>query len=44
MSDHILEVDLAAFESGDGSRSGAAVDGLMTSLETGFVYVRHDLC
>ena len=43
MSDHILEVDLAAFESGDGSRSGAAVDGLMTSLETGFVYVRHDL-
>lgn len=43
MSDDILEVDLLAFESGDGERARAVVDGLMTSLETGFVYVRHDL-
>lgn len=43
MSDEILEVDLLAFESGDAGRARAAVDGLMSSLETGFVYVRHDL-
>ena len=43
MSDNILEVDLLAFESGDGERARAVVDGLMTSLETGFVYVKHDL-
>lgn len=43
MSEEILEVDLLAFESGDGARARAAVDGLMSSLETGFVYVRHDL-
>lgn len=43
MSEHILEVDLAAFESGDSARSRAVVDGMMRSLETGFVFVRHDL-
>lgn len=43
MGDDILEVDLLAFESGDGERERAVVDGLMTSLETGFVYVTHDL-
>ena len=43
MSDHILEVDLASFESGDSERARAAVDGLMTSLRTGFVYVNHDV-
>ena len=43
MSDDILEVDLLAFESGDAERERAVVDGLMTSLETGFVYVKHDL-
>ncbi len=43
MSDHILEVDLLAFESGDSARAAAVVDGLMRSLSTGFVYVRHDL-
>ncbi|MCM3555390.1 hypothetical protein M3697_09765 [Janibacter melonis] len=43
MSEHILEVDLAAFESGDAQRARAVVEGMMTSLETGFVFVRHDL-
>ena len=43
MSDDILEVDLLAFEYGDAERERAVVDGLMTSLETGFVYVKHDL-
>ena len=33
MSDNILEVDLLAFESGDGERERAVVDGLMTSLD-----------
>ena len=39
----ILDVDLAAFESGDEAARRAVVDGTMRSLATGFVYVRHDL-
>lgn len=43
MSDEILEIDLLRFESGDSAARDAVVDGLMRSLENGFVYVRHDL-
>lgn len=39
----ILDVDLTGFERGDGARRRAVVDGVRRSLETGFVYVRHDL-
>ena len=42
MSD-ILDVDLLAFEQGTSERRRAVVDGVMRSLETGFVYTRHDL-
>jgi isopenicillin N synthase-like dioxygenase len=43
MADEILEVDLLAFEHGDGAARRAVVDGLRRSLTTGFVYVRHDV-
>jgi isopenicillin N synthase-like dioxygenase len=39
----ILDVDLLAFETGSGARRSAVVDGVMTSLRTGFVYTSHDL-
>jgi len=39
----ILDVDLLAFESGSGAQRRAVVDGVRRSLETGFVYTRHDL-
>jgi isopenicillin N synthase-like dioxygenase len=39
----ILEVDLLRFERGDTEQRRAVVDGVMTSLETGFVYLAHDL-
>ena len=39
----ILDVDLIGFERGDGARRRAVVDGVRRSLETGFVYLRHDL-
>lgn len=39
----ILDVDLLGFERGDGGRRRAIVDGVMRSLETGFVYLAHDL-
>lgn len=39
----ILEVDLLAFERGDAAQHRAVVDGVRRSLETGFVYTRHDL-
>ena len=41
--DEILDVDLIGFERGDARRRRAIVDGVMRSLETGFVYARHDL-
>ncbi len=39
----ILDVDLLAFERGGPDRRRAVVDGVMRSLETGFVYSRHDI-
>jgi len=39
----ILEVDLLAFEQGGPAQRRAVVDGVRRSLETGFVYTRHDL-
>ena len=41
--DDILEVDLLAFEQGDAAARRAVVDGTLRSLQTGFVYTRHDL-
>ncbi len=43
MADPILDVDLLAFETGDATRRAAVVDGVMRSLQTGFVYTGHDL-
>lgn len=43
MATAILDVDLLAFEQGDGQRQAAVVDGLMRSLTTGFVVSRCDL-
>lgn len=39
----ILDVDLLAFERGDAAARSAVVDGVMKSLQTGFVYTSHDL-
>jgi len=39
----ILEVDLLAFERGSAEQRRAVVDGVRRSLQTGFVYTRHDL-
>ena len=39
----ILEVDLLAFERGSSEQRRAVVDGVRRSLQTGFVYTRHDL-
>jgi isopenicillin N synthase-like dioxygenase len=39
----ILDVDLLAFERGSTQQRRAVVDGVTRSLETGFVYTRHDL-
>ena len=39
----VLEVDLRSFESGGPADRAAVVDGVMRSLETGFVYARHGL-
>jgi isopenicillin N synthase-like dioxygenase len=39
----ILDVDLLAFERGSADQRRAVVDGVRLSLETGFVYTRHDL-
>ena len=39
----ILDVDLMAFEQGSSTTRRAVSDGVRRSLETGFVYVRHDL-
>ncbi len=42
-ADSILDVDLLAFERGDGGQRRAVVDGVRRSLETGFVYTSHEL-
>jgi len=39
----ILDVDLVSFERGDATARAAVVDGVMRSLETGFVFATHDL-
>jgi isopenicillin N synthase-like dioxygenase len=39
----ILDVDLLAFERGSAAERRAVIDGVRRSLETGFVYTRHDL-
>ena len=43
MRDEILDVDLLAFESGSDAARRAVVDGVMRSLESGFVYTSHDV-
>jgi isopenicillin N synthase-like dioxygenase len=43
MSEQILDVDLLAFEKGNGAQRRAVVDGVIRSLATGFVYTSHDL-
>jgi isopenicillin N synthase-like dioxygenase len=39
----ILDVDLLAFETGSAQQRRAVIDGVRTSLATGFVYTSHDL-
>ncbi len=39
----ILEVDLGRWERGGGAERNAVVEGVMSSLATGFVYLRSDL-
>ncbi|MGH9126148.1 MAG: isopenicillin N synthase family dioxygenase [Acidimicrobiales bacterium] len=39
----VLDVDLLAFERGDGAARRAAVDGVLRSLGTGFVTTSHDV-
>jgi isopenicillin N synthase-like dioxygenase len=39
----ILDVDLLAFEKGSAASRRAAIDGVMRSLGTGFVFTSHDL-
>jgi isopenicillin N synthase-like dioxygenase len=43
MADLIYDVDLLAFENGDAATRNAVVDGVMKSLQTGFVYSAHDI-
>ena len=37
----ILDVDLLSFEDGTASERAAVVDGVMSSLQSGFVYTAH---
>jgi len=41
--DSILDVDLITFEQGSVTERASVVDGVMRSLETGFVYAAHDV-
>ena len=41
--DHILDVDLLAFEHGSDRQRAAVVDGVRRSLASGFVFTSHDL-
>jgi isopenicillin N synthase-like dioxygenase len=43
MTDAILDVDLLAFETGDSKARSAVVDGVMRSLQHGFVFTGHDM-
>ncbi len=42
-ADHILDVDLLAFEHGTEAQRASVVDGVVQSLKSGFVYTAHDL-
>jgi isopenicillin N synthase-like dioxygenase len=41
--DAILDIDVAAYEQGDGLRRRATIDGVRRTLMTGFVYARHSI-
>ena len=43
MGDAILDVDLLAFERGGAAARRATIDGVRTSLASGFVYTSHDI-
>ncbi len=43
MGSEVFDVDLLAFESGNDIERRSVVDGVMKSLETGFVYSAHDI-
>lgn len=43
MKDAILDVDLLAFEHGSRDDRRAVVEGVLQSLQTGFVYTSHDI-
>ena len=43
MNQEVLDVDMLTFEHGIGDAKRAVVDGVMKSLETGFVYTSHDM-
>ncbi len=43
MGSEVFDVDLLAFESGNDIQRRSIVDGVMKSLETGFVYSAHDI-
>ncbi len=42
-SARILDVDLLRYERGDRTQRKSVVDGVMRSLQTGFVYAQHDV-
>ena len=42
-TEQILDVDLLAFETGNEQQRAAVIDGVITSLQSGFVYTAHDL-
>ena len=43
MGSQVFDVDLLAFERGNDVERKSIVDGVMRSLETGFVYSAHDI-
>ena len=43
MNSEVLDVDMLAFERGSSNAKQTVVDGVMKSLETGFVYTSHDM-
>ena len=43
MGSQVFDVDLLAFERGNDVKRKSIVDGVMRSLETGFVYSAHDI-
>ena len=43
MGSQVFDVDLLAFERGNDTERKSIVNGVMRSLETGFVYSAHDI-